>query len=152
MAAFCSHQQDGHALGPDGLEDLEDLLHEDGREAEGGFVEQDQLRLAHQRAADGEHHLLAARQLVAGHGAALGKDGEAAVDVGKILRHAVRVAAQVGADLQVFRDGEVAEDLPGFRAVGNAGGDDLFRLHGGQVDGGRIRVGAVEDPALARGG
>ena len=46
-------------------DDLEDLLDDERREPERGLVEQQQLRPAHQRARDGEHLLLAARQRAA---------------------------------------------------------------------------------------
>ena len=41
---------------------VEDLLHDERREAERRLVEEEQARPAHQRAGDGEHLLLAARQ------------------------------------------------------------------------------------------
>ena len=43
----------------------ENLLHQERREAERGFVEQEQPRPRHQRAADRQHLLLAARQRAA---------------------------------------------------------------------------------------
>jgi hypothetical protein len=42
---------------------IEDLGHDVGREPERRFVQREQLRAAHQRAADGDHLLLAARQV-----------------------------------------------------------------------------------------
>ena len=58
--------QHGEAAGADALDQLEHLLDDDRREAGGRLVEQQQLRLGHQRAADRAHLLLAARH-GAGH-------------------------------------------------------------------------------------
>src|SRR5665647_231623 len=57
-------QQDrGALLLIDAPDDGEDLLHQDRRQAERGLVQQQQGRAVHQRAADHEHLLLAAREL-----------------------------------------------------------------------------------------
>src|SRR5215470_12026150 len=54
------HEEDGHALlAVDAADDLEDVLDELGREAEGGLVEEHHLGPGHEGAADGEHLLLA---------------------------------------------------------------------------------------------
>jgi hypothetical protein len=47
------------------VDDAPDLHGDQRREAFGGFVEDQQIGVGHQRAADGEHLLLAARQLPA---------------------------------------------------------------------------------------
>ena len=49
----------------DVLDDAEDRLDQDGRESHGRLVEQQQARARHQRAADGQHLLLAARERAA---------------------------------------------------------------------------------------
>jgi hypothetical protein len=56
-----------------------DLLADQRRQAFGGFVQDQQLGVGHQRAADGQHLLLAARQLVAEVGRALGQARKQAV-------------------------------------------------------------------------
>src|SRR3954464_2768100 len=49
-------QEHGHFLLPvDVLDHLENLLHDERGKAKGRLVQQKQARLAHQRAADGEH-------------------------------------------------------------------------------------------------
>ena len=58
------HQEDGHPLLAQLLYGVEDLLDDDGGQPQGGLVQQQQARLAHQGAADGQHLLFAA-----GHGA-----------------------------------------------------------------------------------
>ena len=66
MVGVLLDEEDGEPVVPvERLEALEDLLDDERREAERGLVEQEQLRPAHQRAGDGEHLLLAARQRAA---------------------------------------------------------------------------------------
>ena len=65
-------------------DDAEDLLHDDGREAERGLVEHEEARPRHERAADGEHLLLAA-----GHGAG-GLAPRARRGAGRAPKHARR--------------------------------------------------------------
>src|SRR5258705_7408712 len=53
--------QHGQTAGPDAIDQLEHLLDQNRRQPGGRLVEQEQLRLGHQRAADRAHLLLAAR-------------------------------------------------------------------------------------------
>src|SRR4029077_14404585 len=53
--------QHGQTAGPDAIDQLEDLLDQNRRQPSGRLVEQEQLRLGHQRPADRAHLLLAAR-------------------------------------------------------------------------------------------
>src|SRR3989338_8408402 len=55
-------QEDRHAVAVDRGEVLEDGGEDDRREAEGGLVEHQEARARHQRAPDGRHLLLAARE------------------------------------------------------------------------------------------
>ena len=88
------HEQDRRALGVDVGDDLEDLLDEDRREAERRLVEEEQLRAGHERATDGEHLLLAARQGAALLCRPLAKPREEVEHAGRVLvgcRPALRV-------------------------------------------------------------
>jgi hypothetical protein len=51
-----------HAVSAQPLDDAEDLLHHQRRQAQAGLVEHQQLGLRHQRAAHRQHLALAARQ------------------------------------------------------------------------------------------
>src|ERR1035437_5842945 len=67
------------------LDDSEDLLHEHRSEAEARFVEEEQLRPRHQRPTDGEHLLLAAREIPR-------ELVPAVFEAGKVVEHEVHVA------------------------------------------------------------
>ena len=59
-------EEDSEALiAVERADDIEDLAHDERREAERGFIEQQKARAAHQRAGDGEHLLFAARERAA---------------------------------------------------------------------------------------
>ena len=79
---------------PSSLVDLDDLLenrlHQQRRDAERRLVEHQALRLAHQRAADREHLLLAAGERAGGLLLALLQARENAEDVVEILRRCLR--------------------------------------------------------------
>src|SRR6185503_5240184 len=62
-AEILLHQQDRETLGLELRDGAADLLHDHGREALGGFVEQQHFRTGAQDAPDGEHLLLAAGEL-----------------------------------------------------------------------------------------
>src|SRR5580765_4605520 len=61
LARVLLHEEHRGADAVDLGDDAEDLLHDDGRQAERGLVEHEDARPRHERAADGEHLLLAAR-------------------------------------------------------------------------------------------
>ncbi len=88
------HEQDGHARGLDGLQLGHDLLDDHGGQAFHGLVQHEQARGVHQRAADGQHLLLAARELSAAVGAALLQAREDAVDVGQLPGRLLALAQQ----------------------------------------------------------
>ena len=86
-------QQDRRPLGAQAREQLEDLIDDDRREPERGLVEQEQRRPRHERPADREHLLLAARERAAVLAQPLAQDREEAqhvlvggVEVGAIAR------------------------------------------------------------------
>ena len=125
-------QQDRRALRIDLAQDGEDRLYHQRREAERGLVEQQQARARHQRPADGEHLLFTAAQRRSGLAQAVG-------EYRKELEHTLQrgadlgaVAALVGAELEIFAHGQIAEHLPAFRNVADAGAHD--RVRGGAVE------------------
>src|SRR4051794_41499583 len=79
-------EEDRVALALEARERVPDLLNDDGRQALGRLVEEDQLGAGAQDAPDGEHLLLAARELRALAGRALLEVREQRVDLGH--RHA----------------------------------------------------------------
>src|SRR5262245_62241458 len=90
-------EEDGNALLlVEIANDREDLLDDEGRETERRLVEEQEARAAHQRAGDGQHLLLAARQ-----GAAAliepflesREDGADALQILRKMRHAVEGGA-----------------------------------------------------------
>ena len=110
------------------LDDLLDLRDHARHQAFGRLVEQDDLRLQHHGAGDGEHLLLAARQRAAGLAAALRqhrKIGKDLVEQRLTLVFGDPVAVEAGA--QVFHHGEQAEDAAVFRHIGDAQARQLVR-------------------------
>src|SRR3954447_20737192 len=113
------------ARGADAAPELEDLRHDDRREAHRGLVEEDELRPAHQRAGDGAHLLLAARHRAGELVAALLQAREQAVDIGEALGEPRPRRRDEGAHLEVALDGQAREQAPAFGHMGDAGLDDL---------------------------
>ena len=89
------------------------------------LVEHQALRLAHERAADGEHLLLASAQRARGLFFAFLQPRENAEDILKILRHARLVVAQVGAHAQVFHHCEIGKDHAALGRLRETSRDDL---------------------------
>jgi hypothetical protein len=101
-------------------DDLEDLLDHQRREAHGGLVEQQQAGPRQQRAADGDHLLLAAGQ-GAGHLLqALLDPRQHAEDALHVGLDGFVVAPAVGAHAQVLLDRQAGEDAAPFRHQGQA--------------------------------
>ena len=97
---------------------LEQALDDHRRQALRRLIEQQQLGVAHQRARDRQHLLLAARQNAAHAVAQL-------AELRKELRHAVRRPApgavgRAGSDLEVLPHRELGEDAPVLRHVADA--------------------------------
>ena len=108
------------------LDDGEDLLHQQRRQAHRGLVHQDHLRARHQRAADRQHLLLAAGE-IAGQSRALLQAREISedhVDVGIDLV----VAAGEGAEPQILDRRHVGDDAAAFHHLENAAADDLVGI------------------------
>ena len=79
-----------------------------------------QLRLAHQRAGDGQHLLLAAGKRARQLADAFLEPRENGEDVVDVLGDARLVIAQVGAHAEVFLHGEIGEDHAALRHVAEA--------------------------------
>ena len=99
---------------------LHHLLDDQRRQALGGLVHHQQARLEQQRAADGQHLLLATRQLRAAVALALGQPREHRVD-------AVEVAPAPGHQAQRLVDRQRRPDAAALRHVGDAAPRDLVR-------------------------
>ena len=98
----------------------EHLLDQQRREAERGLVEDQQLRLGHQAAPDGQHLLLAARQRAGAlrHAARAGA-GRCANTRSQIAAR-LRPAAAIAAEIEIFAHAHVREDAAAFRHMDQA--------------------------------
>src|SRR5581483_11557646 len=65
MEGVLLDKEDGHPLAVQLADHVEDLLDDEGGEAQRGLIEQQELGPAHQRAGDRQHLLLAPRQRAA---------------------------------------------------------------------------------------
>src|SRR6185436_16143234 len=77
VARVLLDQEDAGAGGVHCTDAAEDLLDDDRREAERGFVHAKEARLGHEGAREGEHLLLAARKRAGGLRGALAQAGKA---------------------------------------------------------------------------
>src|SRR3989344_5358480 len=128
------HQQDGGAaLTVDAHHDLEDLLGQLRRQTQAGFIKQDQVGVGHERAADRQHLLLAAREQTGVLRSALLEDGKVGIDRLHVARHAVTIAARVGAHEQVVAHREQREHLAPLGHVHQALLHDVRWIPGGDV-------------------
>ena len=127
------HQEHRHALLVDPAQDGEVLLHEERREPERRLVDEQQLRRAHQPAADGYHRLFAsghrAGQLLAPLGEP-GKDREHALQP---LADDGRVGLQICAEQQVLEHRAAGEDLASLGNGRDAQRDDPVRGQARQI-------------------
>ena len=107
-----------------------DTARDQGREAERGFVQQQQARAAHQGAADRQHLLLAAGKGAAALEQALlqpRKQRQHAFEPGFAL--GLAAVGGVGAHLQIFRNAHARENPAAFRRLRNAQPRDLMGRH-----------------------
>ena len=126
------------------LEDLEDLLDEDRREAHRRLVEEQDLGGRHQRPPDGEHLLLTTRQRAGLLELALAQAREQLVDPRVLGREGAAVLARERPHLQVLLDVHPREHPAALGALADAERHDLVRL--AAVD----PLAAQPDLALAR--
>ena len=90
-----------------------DLLADQRREPLGGLVQDQQARVGHERPPDGEHLLLAARQVGAQVALALLQARKHLVDAPERPRLAHALAIAAGGD-QVLAHGQIGKDVPAF--------------------------------------
>ena len=112
-------------------DDVEDLLHQNGSKTHGGLVEHQQLGMADEGSAHGQHLLLAAGEGSGDLALALQKPGEAGKDVVQLGLGGAFV--DVSAHLQVFKDGHLEENPPPLGDVGKPLVDQLVALGVGDV-------------------
>ena len=94
------------------------------REAQRGLVEDQQLRTAHQPAADRDHLLLAAAHRARPSGPARSREPREGLRRGVQRIGAVGAAAEIGPEQQVVPHRQVRENLAAFGHVDEAGADD----------------------------
>ena len=102
------------------------------REPLGGFVQHEQIGIGEQCPADGEHLLLAARELVA---AMLEPRAEAREARERALERPRAIAAHAGArgHDQVLAHGQIGEDAASLGYVGDTGPRHAFGFRAGHV-------------------
>src|SRR5581483_6675163 len=115
-------QQDGDAGLRYSRDEVADLLDDQRRQALGGLVDHDELGIAHQRTADGQHLLLAAGEHARRR---VGAGGE----IGKHLQHAFEPPFAGSADVldaeqQILPHREAGEDVAMLRYIAEAAARD----------------------------
>src|SRR6266511_2361682 len=140
-------EEDRRPLRVDLADDLEDPLDEDRREPHRRLVQQEELRVGHQRAADRHHLLLAARERPGALGLPLGQAREELVDAVEVLADGLPVVA-VGAlerpHQQVLEHAHPRKEPTAFRRLRDAALDDVVRRVGRDV------LALEADPPAAR--
>ena len=105
------------------LNDVEDLIHQDGGKAHGRLIQHHKLGLAHKGPGHSQHLLLAAGQCARNLLAALLQAGKA---LENLLNGIIDLAARtaVATHFQIFPNRHMLEDPPSLRAQGHAKGND----------------------------
>jgi hypothetical protein len=119
------HQEDRVPLVAELADDPEQLPHQQGRQAQGRFVQEQDLGPRHEGPAEGQHLLLAPGQGGRHLTAALPQAREQGVHLLQVLLHLPLPSAaqpQVGAQEQVVLHPHGPEQLPALRDVGDPGG------------------------------
>ncbi len=116
-------QQDRQPFGIQPADQREHLLDQQGGEAERRLVEDQELGLAHQAAADRQHLLLAAGQGSCRLRPALLEAREDRDDMVEVLLPR-GAAAAIAAELEIVAHREIGEDAAAFRHLDQAGFDD----------------------------
>ena len=119
-------QQDRDATARDLLQQAAHALDDHRREPLGRLVHHDEVRIAHQRAADRQELLFAPRQHAAGSVGALPQHREEREHV--VLRPPPGTAAGFHAERQVLANGERRKDRPILGHVAEPSAGDLVRL------------------------
>ena len=128
------HQKDGGSLVVQNFNDSEYFRHEHWGEAHGGFIQDEQFGPRHEGPCDSHHLLFPAAQ---GAGQLLGSNLEEwkylVYPIKSLLNFSLGSVAvvQIGPQMEIVQDGQMGKELPAFRDLGNAQGDDLDRRKGG---------------------
>src|SRR5207249_319179 len=97
-------EQDRRRLGADALDDLEDLVDELGRQAEGRLVEQQQAGSGQEAPGDREDLLLAAGEVARQFVPAVGQDREALQRLADLAGDGDTVLPEPGPEVEVLPD------------------------------------------------
>src|SRR5215470_789535 len=122
------HEEDGQSLALELADHPPHLAHEEGSQPLRGLVEEEEVGIAHERAPDGQHLLLAARELVGAVASALAQPREELV-------HALQAPAPAAAPrhLEVLAHGERRKDTTALGHEGHAAVHHAIRWPGGDV-------------------
>jgi hypothetical protein len=104
---------------------LEDFLHHDRRESHRRFIEQQQLRFAHQRPADRQHLLLTTRERAGQLLCSLLEAREVPENLFEVALDLRLVVAGIGTHAQVFEAAHAREDTPALGHQSNPFADQL---------------------------
>src|SRR5688572_31237784 len=119
-------EQHGHAfLAVQPAHRLENLVNEHGREPHRRLVEQHELRPRHQRTSDGQHLLLASRDVPRLEPTPFLKSGEVGIHQVEVPARGLTFPPGVGAGEEVFLHGQVLEDAPPLHDLDDAPAHDL---------------------------
>ena len=118
--------EDGDAVAVQLLDDVEDPLDDQRRQAHRRFIHHQELGPAHQCARHRQHLLLAARQRAGGLGPAFFQGGEPREQRLEVAGDRGMVAAQIGAGSQVFGHRHLRKHQPVLRHQGDAAADDAI--------------------------
>jgi len=95
--------------------DFEDILDELGRQSQAWLVEHDELRRGHQRPADGQHLLFAARKRAGLLAVALLEQRQELVDLAHLGHHGPLVLDRERTEFEVLADCHIRKEQPPFR-------------------------------------
>ena len=126
-------EKDGDAVAVDRDQRLEDRRHEPRRQPQRGLVQHEQPRARHERAPDGHHLLLAARERLHRRAPALGEHGKQRVDALERRAPARPRARGEGAELEVFLHRHAAEEPAALGNERDTTLDDQVRIERAQV-------------------
>src|SRR5207244_12888491 len=115
LARVLLDQQHGRPGAIDLADDMEDLLDDQGGQTERGLVQHQELRQRHERAADGQHLLLAARKGPGRLGHPLAEPWKQREDSLEAVGPAGLPGRDVGAKLEVLAHGGAGNDLATLR-------------------------------------
>src|SRR5262249_25544858 len=134
-------EERGRALPGDGGQRAVDLVDHRRGQAERELVEQEEPGVGHQRAPDGQHLLLPARERGSAHRAPHLEDREELVDA---LERPAAGPGAIRADQEILLDGEAGKDSTALGHQRDAERDDL--VGGSAADGPAVEAHAVARP------